>query len=188
MLEYALNHRQAVDSVTQDRALGLRKYELDDDEWNLLEQLHDILKDATLYFSRATPNLATVIPTMDLIDEKLTTYSLNPKYSPAICATVGLAKRTLNWYYQLTDSTEVYRIAMVLHLQHKLTYFKKANWEEGWIDTAKMIVQDAFKCSYTAEETGDHDGLDEEVPKAKPVHNGLCYLRQLKLVTQISLG
>ncbi|KAF9223621.1 hypothetical protein BS17DRAFT_659092, partial [Gyrodon lividus] len=95
----------------------LRKYKLDDDEWNLLEQLHDIdilkiLKDAMPYFSRATPNLATVIPTMDLIDKKLTTYSLNPKYSPAICATVSLAKRTLNQYYQLTDSTEVYRIAM----------------------------------------------------------------------------
>ncbi|KAF9228351.1 hypothetical protein BS17DRAFT_850991 [Gyrodon lividus] len=115
MLEYALNHRQAVNSVTQDHALGLRKYELDDDEWNLLEQLHDILKDATLYFSRATPNLATVIPTMDLIDEKLTTYSLNPKYSSAIRAAVSLAKRMLNRYYQLIDSTEVYRITMVLH-------------------------------------------------------------------------
>ncbi|KAF9223254.1 hypothetical protein BS17DRAFT_817581 [Gyrodon lividus] len=152
MLEYALNHRQAVDSMTQDRAPGPRKYEPDNDEWNLLEQLHDILKilkDAMLYFSRATPNLATVIPAMDLIDEKLTTYSLNPKYSPALRAAVGLAKQTLNQYYQLTDSTE------------------KANWEEGWIDTAKMIVQDAFECLYAAEETGDHDGLDEEVPKAK---------------------
>lgn len=44
MLEYALNHRKAVDSVTQDRALGLRKFELDDSEWVLLEQLHDVLK------------------------------------------------------------------------------------------------------------------------------------------------
>ncbi|KAF9228163.1 hypothetical protein BS17DRAFT_692203 [Gyrodon lividus] len=178
--------------MTQDRALGLRKYELDDDEWNLLEQLHDILKilkDATLYFSCATPNLTTVIPAMDLIDKKLTTYSLNPKYSPAIRAAVGLAKQTLNQYYQFTDSTEVYRIAMGNFTSAtKLTYFKKANWEEGWIDTAKMIVQDALECSYAAEETGDHDGLDEEVPKAKLVHNGLCYLRQLKLVTRISLG
>ncbi|KAF9227249.1 hypothetical protein BS17DRAFT_653603, partial [Gyrodon lividus] len=112
----------------------LRKYELDDDEWNLLEQLRDILKilkDVMLYFSHATD-----IPAMDLIDEKLTTYLLDPKYSPAICAAVGLAKQTLNWYYQLSDSTEVYRITMVLHPRHKLTYFKKANWEEGWINTA----------------------------------------------------
>lgn len=44
MLAYALRHRQAVNSVTQDRALGLRKYELDDKEWDLLEQLHGVLK------------------------------------------------------------------------------------------------------------------------------------------------
>jgi len=65
-----------------------------------------------LYFLHAMPNLAIVIPAMDLIDEKLTTASLDRKYSPAIRAAIGLAKRTLNRYYQLTDSTEVYRIAM----------------------------------------------------------------------------
>jgi hypothetical protein len=36
-----------------------------------------ILKDATLFFSRSTPNLATVIPAMDVIDERLSTDSLN---------------------------------------------------------------------------------------------------------------
>ena len=132
MLEYVLDHCEAVGAVTQDHALGLRKYELDDREWALLEQLHNvlkvsaryqrvcscvinntqILKDTTLYFSRSTPNLATVIPAMDLMDEKLTTYSLNRQYSPAIRAAIGLAKRTLNQYYQLTDSSDTYRIAM----------------------------------------------------------------------------
>ncbi|KIK73599.1 hypothetical protein PAXRUDRAFT_178003, partial [Paxillus rubicundulus Ve08.2h10] len=112
MLEYVLNHCEVVNSVTQDCALGLRKFELDDSQWVLLEQLHDMLKDAILYFSHSTPNLATVIPAMDLIDKKLTTYSLNCKYSPTICAAVGLAKQTLNKYYQLTDKSKVYRMAM----------------------------------------------------------------------------
>jgi hypothetical protein len=49
---------------------------------------------------------------MDLIDERLTTYSRNKKYSASIRAAVRLAKRTLNRYYQLTDTSEVYRIAM----------------------------------------------------------------------------
>jgi hypothetical protein len=49
---------------------------------------------------------------MDLIDEKLTLYSRNKKYSPAIRAAVRLAKETLNRYYELTDCSEVYRIAM----------------------------------------------------------------------------
>ena len=44
MLVYALAHRKAVKHVTQDLALGLRKFELNDKEWDLLQQLHDILK------------------------------------------------------------------------------------------------------------------------------------------------
>ena len=66
------------------------------------------LEDAT----HSIPNLAAVIPAMDLINEKLTTYSLNCKYSPTIRTAIGLTKRTLNRYYQLTDSSEVYRVAM----------------------------------------------------------------------------
>ena len=75
-----------------------------------------ILKDATLYFSRATPNLATVIPAMDHVDNMLTSYSRNKKYLPSIRAAVRLAKNTLNRYYELTDSLETYRIAMGMYL------------------------------------------------------------------------
>ena len=76
---------------------------------NLVAQ---IFKDATLYFSRATPSLATVIPAMDHIDETLTSQSIDPKYEPSIRAALSLAKRVLNCYYSATDQSEVYRIAM----------------------------------------------------------------------------
>ncbi|KIK72440.1 hypothetical protein PAXRUDRAFT_180663, partial [Paxillus rubicundulus Ve08.2h10] len=112
MLEYALKHRRAVDVVTQQHELGLRKFELSDNEWLVIEQLYSILKDATLFFSRSTPNLATVIPAMDHIDQQLTTYAHDKKYLRSIRSGVSLAKKTLNHYYSLTDSSEVYRIAM----------------------------------------------------------------------------
>ncbi|KIK17074.1 hypothetical protein PISMIDRAFT_74078, partial [Pisolithus microcarpus 441] len=112
LLEYALNHRKAIDTVTQRRELGLRKFELGDHEWELVEQLHDILKDATLFFLRSTPNLATVIPAMDHIDKVFTTASLDDRYTLAIRAALEAAKKTLNRYYQFTDHSEVYRIAM----------------------------------------------------------------------------
>lgn len=55
----------------------------------------------------------TVIPTMDIIDEKLTTDSLNHlSFEAPICATLGLAKKTLNQYYEKTDSSELYQITM----------------------------------------------------------------------------
>lgn len=66
-----------------------------------------------MFFSSSTPNLATDITTMDVIDEKLTTDSLNrSKFEAPIRAALGLAKKTLNRYYNLTDSSEVYRITM----------------------------------------------------------------------------
>lgn len=71
-----------------------------------------IFKDATLFFSRSTPNLATVLPAMDHIDAHLATASQDLKYSAAIRASVALGKTHLNKYYDMTDSSEVYRIAM----------------------------------------------------------------------------
>jgi hypothetical protein len=71
-----------------------------------------IFKDATLFFSHSTPCLATVIPAMDHIDKTLTNDSLDPTFEPSIRAALGIAKKTLNWYYNATDQSEVYRIAM----------------------------------------------------------------------------
>ena len=71
-----------------------------------------MLKDATLFFSRATPNLANVIPTMDIINDRLTAKANDPAISLAIRSAIGLAKKTLNHYYSRTDDSEAYRIAM----------------------------------------------------------------------------
>ncbi|KAF8837800.1 hypothetical protein BDN67DRAFT_874335, partial [Paxillus ammoniavirescens] len=116
--------------------------ELHNEDWVLVEQLCDVLKvffptDTTLYFSHGTPNLAMVIPAMDHIDSVLTDGILNSKVlNPAIRAALHLAKRTLNRYYSLTDTSETYRITMILHPHHKLEYFKVAGWEKEWIQTA----------------------------------------------------
>jgi hypothetical protein len=54
-----------------------------------------------------------VIPAMDHIDQVFTNCILKKELlEPAIRAALGLAKRTLNRYYSLTDKSEVYRIAM----------------------------------------------------------------------------
>ena len=81
-----------------------------------------IFKDATLYFSRSTPTLATVIPAMDHIDETLTSQSLDSDYEPAIRTALGLAKKVLFCHGQFRSLP--YR----LHPRHKLKYFKTAGW------------------------------------------------------------
>jgi hypothetical protein len=58
------------------------------------------------------PSISTVIPAMDHIDEYLATASVNRSFSEAIRAALALGKKTLNRYYDKTDQSEVYRIAM----------------------------------------------------------------------------
>lgn len=71
-----------------------------------------IFKDATLFFSRCTPSISTVIPAMDHIDAHLAMAAQSAVYSPSIRAALAIGKKTLNRYYNKTDYSEVYRIAM----------------------------------------------------------------------------
>lgn len=139
-----------------------------------------ILKDATTFFSCGTPNLATVIPAMDFIDTRLTNYARDRSLAPSIRAAVGIGKQTLNRYYELTDASEVYRIAMseyfvfihfffaltsfsllVLHPRHKLSYFATAGWQQDWINTAENLLRAEFDRSYRQDVlTDDDEGLD----------------------------
>ena len=115
MLNFAIEYQAAIDKITGDRTTELRDLELNNADWKIAQQLRDTLKvfkDATLFFSRGTPNLATVIPAMDLIDERLTTDSINRTLSVPIRAALGIAKTTMNKYYTKTDLSKVYRIAM----------------------------------------------------------------------------
>ncbi|KAF8150997.1 hypothetical protein B0H34DRAFT_825189 [Crassisporium funariophilum] len=59
-----------------------------------------------------------------------------------------MGKQTLNQYYNKTDHSEVYRIAMVLHPCQKHQYFKTAGWEDVWIETAHNIVWEEFDQTY----------------------------------------
>jgi hypothetical protein len=133
MLVFALEYRTAIDRMCAEKGNGLRKFEMSGEEWIIAGQLRDVLKvcspavsylcllittiaqvfkDATLFFSRATPNLASVIPAMDHIDERLATGALNRDFNVAIRVSLSLAKKTLNRYYEKTDQSFLYRTAM----------------------------------------------------------------------------
>ena len=104
---------------------------------------------------------------MDFIDKHLATGSTDPKYLPSIQASMLIGKRLLNKYYNMTDQSEVYRIAMgmrlfifpsislrlkppllVLDPRRKLDYFCAAGWEEDWIEMAHEIVREEFDRGY----------------------------------------
>jgi hypothetical protein len=117
---------------------------------------------------------------MDHIDTHFATAAQNAQYSVSIRAALAIGKRTLNRYYNKTDHSEIYRIAMgkycihiiifiinhglvVLHPRHKLHYFKTAGWEAEWIKTAHNIVREEFDRTYAFMDFDDEAILINEV-------------------------
>ena len=95
------------------------------------------------------------------LQARLTYHSQHPSVRLVLWASV-LSISTIQWlisqkylksqwvrfqYYFLTTLFWLARL-LVLHPCHKLDYFKKAKWDNEWINTARQIVQDEFKCSY----------------------------------------
>ncbi|RXW23667.1 hypothetical protein EST38_g2184 [Candolleomyces aberdarensis] len=153
MVSFAYKYRRTIDKLTADRDMKLRQYELTSDEWEIAHQLSNslkIFKDATLFFSRDNPSLPAVIPAMDTIDSHLATCAIDTAFPAPLRAAFALGKKLLNKYYSLSDLSEVYRIAIILHPRRKLSYFKKAEWPDVWIERAQTIIEDEFVRSYAS--------------------------------------
>jgi len=75
-------------------------------------------------------------------------YKTGNAYHPSLSAAMKLARNKMNRYYSLTDSSNVYRIAMVLHPGMKLEYFRNQKWEEEWIEQAENLVREEYISSY----------------------------------------
>jgi hypothetical protein len=56
MLDFAVGYRSAIDSITGAKTSNLRKYELDDREWKIAQQLQNTLK------VRVRPHLENEFP------------------------------------------------------------------------------------------------------------------------------
>ena len=133
MLEFAINYRLAIDKITGDKSANLHKYELDNDEWMIAMQLHNILKGCNpwIFLSHSYRSLGAryskmphyffpiqppVLQLSFLLWTILTRplpitpliLTLNPQFAPLMES----PKKTLNKYYNATDQLEVYRIAM----------------------------------------------------------------------------
>jgi hypothetical protein len=50
MMSFALKYRAAIDNITANKSLKLRRYELDDEDWKIVGDLVSILEVRTKYF------------------------------------------------------------------------------------------------------------------------------------------
>jgi hypothetical protein len=44
MLQFALAYQEALDTITSDKEMKLCRYEMDEEEWEIVEQLGEVLK------------------------------------------------------------------------------------------------------------------------------------------------
>jgi hypothetical protein len=95
---------------------------------------------------------------MDKLDNRL---QLKQSYHPSIHAVMTLARKKMNRYYSLTDLSDVYRIAMVLHPRLKLEYFKQRGWEPEWIEVAEELTRERFMARYRDVDGGANEVAEE---------------------------
>ena len=67
-------------------------------------------------------------------------YKMGNVYHPSLAAAMKLVRKKMDRYYSLTDFSNIYHIAMVLHPGMKLEYFHNQKWEEEWIGEAENLV------------------------------------------------
>ena len=110
MLSFSLRYRESIDAITADKATKLRKYELDDGDWAIAEDLVAILKVSLIFvlffmhacsaINRQPPSSsprtrrasAAVIRAMDRLTSSLNNATKRP-YHPAILAAMKLASQ-----------------------------------------------------------------------------------------------
>jgi hypothetical protein len=68
---------------------------------------------------------------MDHIDSKLATDARNNKYPLSIKAALTIGKKTLNQYYDKTDHSEIFRIAMGMYFVTILSVLKPLH-DHAW--------------------------------------------------------
>ncbi|KAJ7623107.1 hypothetical protein DFH06DRAFT_1008907, partial [Mycena polygramma] len=117
LLVFAVKYTTVIDAMTGDKSnRSTHDFDLELEEWRIINDLVRVLKDATLFFSRDDiSTIASVIPTMDKIDLQLThgsTSNILPTLHSSVRMALLLAKKKMNHYYARTDESNVYRIAM----------------------------------------------------------------------------
>jgi hypothetical protein len=50
MLEFAVEYREALDSITGNQRMKLRHYELSEEDWEIASKLRDVLKVSHSYY------------------------------------------------------------------------------------------------------------------------------------------
>ncbi|CAB5198761.1 unnamed protein product [Rhizophagus irregularis] len=150
MIERSCELRKALDNtVTADR--DLRKWELVDSEWKLLEKIKNLL----YIFSRATnhishsrfPTISNFVPVYNWLMDKIEDLQTNKNTNEVIKIVAKNAMEKIQKYYHYTSAL-VYNISTVLDPRLKLQYYKDNDWEEEYITEIRTSIFNIYNTQY----------------------------------------
>ncbi|KNF02575.1 hypothetical protein PSTG_04174 [Puccinia striiformis f. sp. tritici PST-78] len=128
------------------------KYYVDQSDFKLAHHLTEVLNpfyEITLQISiYGSARLSEIVIFIDQITKHLSTAISGTKYPPALRNACRFGLKLTNKCYSLTDTSPLYRIAIVLHPSFRDEYFKLANWEPEWISEAIRLTRDMWISTY----------------------------------------
>ncbi|KAH9010106.1 hypothetical protein EDB84DRAFT_1280083 [Lactarius hengduanensis] len=141
-----LDLQKVVDRLCSDQTLDLRGFMFTEVEWDILDQLEDILEASRLLqtvviVSKAEVALIyEVIPLIDRFTEKFEQMIMNEALHASLRHAAKTSLQVLNKYYSYTDHCDIYRLSILLHPRFKTYYFTHHKWPQGWIDEALDLL------------------------------------------------
>lgn len=99
--------------------------------------------------------ISAVIPRMDDLVRVIDDFKDDTSKHPAVRSAAVRGLTILNKYYQKSDESFVYRIAMALDPRVKLQYFVDQEWPTDWISTVKNITRQVYKEDYASVAAAD---------------------------------
>ncbi|PLW24957.1 hypothetical protein PCANC_28424 [Puccinia coronata f. sp. avenae] len=99
------------------------------------------------------------------------------KYPAALRNACQAGLKITNKYYSLTDTSPLYRIAILLHPSFRDKYFKLANWEPEWIAEAIRLARDMWISHYKPRPTPSTSTTPTPTPpSSRPITSMLAGL------------
>ncbi|KAF8596070.1 hypothetical protein BDV93DRAFT_455564 [Ceratobasidium sp. AG-I] len=94
------------------------------------------------------PLLADVVVQYDALNEQYGKICHDQKQPLYLRRTADRAQGVLNRYYEKTDESSLYQLALLLHLSMRVHYLKAAGWQLDWIETAVEIAETCWRTHY----------------------------------------
>ena len=168
MAKVALKYRSAIDEITANKSLKLRKFELDDDDWKIIRDLLRVLKVGSSFFNSSQILIVHVryIKMQHFFSRKTkfqqsqmlfrlwtTLTRCSVASSSSVKHALTFARKSINKYYSKTDLSNVYRIAMGM--------FKIILWplHLNLIHRLTLVLHPQLKLKYFQQRGWTHDWI-----------------------------